>query len=98
MRDKYFIQKYSLLAASIGTPIFLLAGNHARPPLLISGGGFFFVIFCWALIATVSSGVAFDSPFKMYTRSARPGRFWALVVAQVFVCCICGFAVVRGIH
>jgi len=87
-----FIQKYALLAAYIGTPLFLLASmdkyQHARRVILLWGSGPLLLIFIWSLVATLSSGVAYGAGYERIERKTRPRGFWSVVAAHVFVCCI----------
>jgi hypothetical protein len=100
MRDTLFIQKYSLLAMYIAVPIFLLANrfHHAWPPFLVVGCAVLLIISLCSMAATLFSGIAFGTGFQPYERKSRPGAFWLIIVAQTFVCFVCVFAIIQGIH
>jgi hypothetical protein len=93
-----FIQKYALLAALIGTPLFVVAKfNHADPGFLVWTCGLLLLIFCSSLAATLFSGIAYGAGFERIERQARPGRYWLVVGAHVFVCCAGVFGVAQGL-
>jgi hypothetical protein len=100
MRNGAF-QKYALLAALIGAPLFMLASvnNSHRAPrgILVFGSIMLLLVFCCSLAATLLSGIAIGKGFERIDRRTRPGTFWLVVGAQIFVCCACIFAVLRGL-
>ncbi len=83
--SEYFIQKHSLTAAYIGFPIVVLMGHHAPRGLQIGIGGLLAVIFCWAGVASLLSGVAFGAGYIRYERKTKPKQFWLLIVTDIFV-------------
>jgi hypothetical protein len=95
-------QKYALIVALIGTPFFLLmsAGKTHREPntLLISLSGVLLIIFCCSLAATLRSGVAIGSGFQRFERKKSPGKFWFVVAAQIFVCCVFIGVIIAGMR
>jgi hypothetical protein len=98
MRDKFFIQKHSLTAAYIGFPIFVLLRHGAPPSFLIGICGLLLVIFCWAMIATLISGVAFGAGYIPYERKTRPKQFWLVVGSQIFLLCCVVYAIILSVQ
>ena len=91
------LQKYALLAALIGAPLFVLAKSfHAGPSFIIWSCGSLLVFFCCSLAATLFSGVTYGSGFERIERKAKPGRFWLMVGAYIFVCCVFVFGIIQG--
>jgi hypothetical protein len=93
-----FIQKYALLAAVVGAPLFAIAKfNHAGPGFLVWVCGLLLPLFCGSLIAMLCSGVAYGSGFERIERKTKPGRFWLVFVSHVFVCCVALFGTIQGL-
>jgi len=93
------IQRYSLLAAYIGAPIFMLAsvGHEARPTFLVWSGTLYLGIFCCSVTATLLTGVAYGKGFEPFDRRKRPGFFWLLVALQIVLCGILIYAIMHGL-
>ncbi len=91
------IQKYALLVALIGAPLFVVARFHrAGPEFLVWGAGLFLLVFFCSLVATLISGIAYGAGFERIERKTRPVRFWLVVGAHVFVCCVSVFGIMQG--
>jgi len=95
---KYFIQKHSLTAAYIGFPFFVLARHHVPPGLMLGVCGLLLVIFCWAIVATLLSGVAFGAGYIFYERKKRPKEFCLVVGGQVFLLCGLVYAIILSVQ
>lgn len=55
------------------------------------------LIFSASLASTLYSGVAYGASFERIERKAKPGKFWLMVGAHVFVCCAGAFGISQGL-
>ena len=92
-----WVQKYALLLAIIGTPTFAVAQYmHTGPRFIIWSSILIILVFSASLASTLYSGIGYGANFERIERKAKPGRYWLVVGAHVFVCVVGAFGISQG--